>query len=250
MTISFSEYLAQPLFIATENGVKSLHFDGQSTQSAMNLNKPDALELGYSQTMMGFLAFMPEPERILIVGLGGGSLSKYCYRYLPQAKVTTLEINPEVIALRDEFYIPADDHRFKIIQADAVEYIGQGNAEADVIMLDAYDRDGLPPVLATESYYDHCRMSLSENGILVVNLWGTDIKLSVYIERLKRVFNGHVWYCRAFNSYNVILFASNDRNYKMNWIKLLFEASRLESSHQLDLQGVVRRLRAGLAAPL
>jgi spermidine synthase len=246
MTVSFYESLEQALYLTSENGMKSLRFDGQSIQSAMHLDDPFALALGYSQTMMGFLLFVPEPKQVLIVGLGGGSLPKYCYRHLPECKITTLEINSEVIALRDEFAIPADNDRFAIIETDAADYITNGLADADVIMLDAYDKDGLPSVLASESYYDHCRMALSEKGVLVINLWGTDAKLNIYLERLKRVFNDRVWYCRAFNSYNVIVFASNDEGYKMNWIKLLFAASKLESHYELDLQGIVRRLRAGL----
>jgi spermidine synthase len=244
--MTFSASLDKALYLTLENGYKSLRFDGNSIQSAMDLDDPYSLALGYSQTMMGFLLFVPDPKQVLIVGLGGGSLPKYCYRYLPESKITTLEINEEVIALRHEFFIPDDNERFSIIQTDAVDYITHGRAEADVIMLDAYDNEGLPAVLATESYYDHCRMALSEKGVLVINLWGTDPKLNIYIERLKRVFNGRVWYCRAFNSYNVIVFASNDEHFKMNWIKLLFLASKLEARHDLDLQGIVRRLRAGL----
>ncbi|MFC7419611.1 transferase spermidine synthase [Iodobacter arcticus] len=244
--MTFSESLEKSLYLTVEDGHKSLRFDSHSIQSAMSLDDPYSLALGYSQTMMGFLLFNPAPKHVLIVGLGGGSLPKYCYRYLPDCKVSTLEISENVIALRDEFLIPRDNERFTIIQTDAVDYITQGLAEADVIMLDAYDEEGLPAVLATESYYDHCRMALSEQGVLVINLWGTDPQLNIYIERLKRVFNGRVWFCRAFHSYNVIVFASNDENFKINWIKLLFLASRLESQHHVDLQGIVRRLRAGL----
>lgn len=243
---AFSEGLEQALYLTTEDGLKSLRFDGQSIQSAMDLADPYALALGYSKTMMGFLFLQPQPAQVLIVGLGGGSLPKYCYRYLPQCKVTTLEINPDVIALRNEFCIPADNERFEIIQADAVEYMAEGEASADVILLDAYSKEGLPPELASEAYYANCKMALSEHGVLVANLWGTDTKLSIYLERLQRVFNGQVWYCRAFNSYNVIVFAIKDESYKINWIKLLFQASKLEAEHALDLQGIVRRLRAGL----
>ncbi|AZN35807.1 fused MFS/spermidine synthase [Iodobacter ciconiae] len=244
--MTFSASLDNALYLTLEDGCKSLRFDGHSIQSAMNLDDPYSLALGYSQTMMGFLLFVPDPKRVLIVGLGGGSLPKYCYRYLPESKVTTLEINEEVIALRHEFFIPDDNERFRIIQTDAVDYITHGHAEADVIMLDAYDHEGLPASLATESYYDHCRMALTDKGVLVINLWGTDPQLNIYIERLKRVFNERVWFCRAFNSYNVIVFASKDENFKINWIKLLFSASRMEALHDLDLQGIVRRLRAGL----
>jgi hypothetical protein len=45
-----------------------------STQSEMRIDAPYALVNEYTRKMMGFLAFQPRPERVLIVGLGGGSL--------------------------------------------------------------------------------------------------------------------------------------------------------------------------------
>ncbi|MDE8344502.1 MAG: hypothetical protein POG24_11875, partial [Acidocella sp.] len=69
----------------------------------MNLDDPCALDLEYSRTMMGFLLFKPEPKHIAMVGLGGGSLAKFCHRYLPATRIEVVEINPHVLALRDEF---------------------------------------------------------------------------------------------------------------------------------------------------
>ena len=74
------------------------------TQSCMLLDAPDVLALDYTRTLMGFLLFDPRPRSILMVGLGGGSLAKYCHRHLPQADITVVEINPHVIALRERFH--------------------------------------------------------------------------------------------------------------------------------------------------
>jgi spermidine synthase len=68
--------------------------------------------------MMAFLLFNPRPRRILILGLGGGSLAKFCYRHLPSATITAVEIDPHVMALREEFRVPADDERFRVLQGD------------------------------------------------------------------------------------------------------------------------------------
>jgi len=57
------------------------------TQSSMRLDDPLALELEYTRTMMGFLMLLPEPRSIGMVGLGGGSLAKFCHRYLPHTQI-------------------------------------------------------------------------------------------------------------------------------------------------------------------
>src|SRR5262245_24128131 len=95
-----------PMFIAETSTTKSLHFSAHQIQSRMDLRKPFALSLEYTRTMMGFLLFEPAPESILMIGLGGGSLAKFCYRYLPACRIKVVEINPNVIALRREFLVP------------------------------------------------------------------------------------------------------------------------------------------------
>src|SRR5688572_16994086 len=88
---------------------RRMHFTNLATQSAMLLGDPDALIAQYTRKMMAFLLFNPDPRHIVMLGLGGGSLAKFCYRHLPQSQITVVEIDAEVIAMRDEFLIPRDD---------------------------------------------------------------------------------------------------------------------------------------------
>ena len=92
-----------------EDDIISLRFGPWHVQISMIKADPDVLILGYTRAMMAFLLLVPEPKDILIVGLGGGSLSKYCHRLLPAARITTVEISQKVIDLRDRFFIPADN---------------------------------------------------------------------------------------------------------------------------------------------
>src|SRR4029077_9396065 len=91
-----------------------LHFNFDAVQSAMHLENPDKLSLAYTRKMMACLLFSRAPARILLLGLGGGSVAKFCYRRLPRAAVTAVEVNPDVIALREAFLIPRDNDRFRV----------------------------------------------------------------------------------------------------------------------------------------
>ena len=73
--------------------------------------------------MMAFLLFNSEPSRILLLGLGGGSLAKFCHRRLPEAALTTMEVNSDVMALREEFKSLQDDDRFRVVHAEVPEYV-------------------------------------------------------------------------------------------------------------------------------
>ena len=93
---------------------KSLFFSAQDVQSRMHILRPDELQFEYTKIMMGFLLHNPKPLSIAMIGLGGGSLAKFCYRHLPRTDIVVVEINPHVLALRDAFAIPPDDHRFSV----------------------------------------------------------------------------------------------------------------------------------------
>src|SRR5689334_22221343 len=65
-------------YIIEEDGERRLHFSRASVQSVMSLQDPNALLAAYTRKMMAFLLYNPEPAHILMVGLGGGSLTKFC----------------------------------------------------------------------------------------------------------------------------------------------------------------------------
>ena len=230
--------------VEDEDDTRSLRFNDGVVQSTMRRSEPFALDLSYTRAMMGFLLFNPEPRHILIVGLGGGSLSKYGYRTFPRARVTTLEINPEVIALRDHFMIPPDDERFRIVQADGAEYLAREEIEADVILLDGYDAAGLPEGLSSESFYAHCHRALGAEGVLVVNLWGGEPNRALYIERLNGIFNGRVWWSKPRDSSGLIVYAVKNENFYPQWSQLLSQARALDARYRLDLVSVVNDMRA------
>src|SRR5690606_28313210 len=102
-----------------------MSFDDVSLQSRMRLDDPNALDLDYSRVMMAFLLLQPQPESILVIGLGGGSLPKYCRQHLPAAHITVVENNPAVIAARDTFQVPPDDERFSVVCADGAEFLAR-----------------------------------------------------------------------------------------------------------------------------
>jgi spermidine synthase len=195
-------------FAFDNDDMRTLHFDDRFIQSAMRISAPDDLLLSYTRAMMGFLLFNPQPTHILMIGLGGGSLVKYCHAKLPQTRISVLEIDSDVIALRDAFLIPADDARLRIIHADAVDYLGATDDPADVILHDGFSVDGLAPALSTASFYRACHDALTPDGVLVSNLWSDAADLLTLMQRLHAVFDARLWWCSAGADVNRIVFSS------------------------------------------
>lgn len=226
-----------------DGGVRCLRFNGGVAQSSMRISEPFELDLSYTRTMMGFLLFNVEPRHILIVGLGGGSLSKYCHRQFPQARITTLEINPDVLALRDEFLVPQDDERFQVVLTDASEYLTRSDIHADVILLDGYDAAGLPECLCAEPFYSHCWRALSAQGVLVANLWDGAPNRGVYLNRLHAIFDGRVWWSKPLDSNNLIVFAVKNEHFYPQWSLLIRKAPSLGERYRPDLSRLVKDMQ-------
>jgi len=201
-----SAHHAKP-FVYESLSAKALHFSIGEIQSRMQLQDPHALDLEYTRTMMGFLLFLPEPGRIAMLGLGGGSLAKFCHRYLPRSQIQVVEINPHVIALRNEFHVPPDDARFAVVRGDGAQFVRSGTPRCDVLMIDGFDRDGLPSGLCSQRFYDDCFEMLQPEGIMVVNLHHDHPSHQILVDRIRRSFDGAAFVVDDGELSNSIVFA-------------------------------------------
>ena len=235
----------KPLVIQNDQ-VISLYFDARGVQSTMLRHDPTALALGYTRTMMGFLLFRPFPRRISMIGLGGGSLAKYCYRHLPDTTITAVEINPDVIALRDRFHLPRDDHRFRVVCADGAQYVRVLNHRPDVLLLDGFNADGLPAELGSKTFYEACRRRLSDDGILVANLVTDEPGFRSYLRSLREVFANSLALAPSEGSdHNITVFAWNGTAGLPPLITMLGRAHELQSTHPVNLHATAMRIEYG-----
>ena len=238
----------KPPVVAEDERRKTLRFDSRYLQSAMYKHAPFDLALSYSRAVMGFLLLQPAPRHILIVGLGGGSLSKYCYRYLPDASVTTVEVDGSIIALRDQFAIPLDDERFRIIHADGAEFIEESPGEHfDVIVLDGYGPEGLPEQLSSQNFYDRCAAAVRADGVVVANFVESDGRRGLYWSRLRTAFDDQVIGIPADRGSNRIAYALKSKRWPPR--RTLHErAVDLEAGHTINFRNLAGRLLSALEA--
>lgn len=193
--------------VATRGDRRTLEFSPGEVQSEMLLSDPDALVLAYCRAIMCFALFVPRPRHILMVGLGGGSLAKFCYRHFPQARITVVELRADVIALREQFHVPPDDARFEVVQADAASYLACMPATVDVLVVDGFDAKGLPPELGSARFYGDCRRALRDGGVMVANIFSYDPHYRAMFERLRLMFDDRVCRFDKVAGNNRILFA-------------------------------------------
>jgi len=229
-------------FILDDGRVRRLYFSLRYLQSEMRLKDPHALELAYTRKMMAFLLFHPNPKRILLIGLGGGSLAKFCHRHLPRARIAAIEIDPTVIAMGSQFGIPADE-RLAIHQADAAEFLPAAQADTDVLLLDAFDRHGIAPSLSNPPFFEAARRRLRPNGLLVANLAGAEDNWRPHLAMLRDAFDQRVILVRVAGDDNHIAFAFTGRAFPPHWALLEKAAQGLQRRHDLDYPEFLRKLK-------
>ena len=227
-----------------EDGELSLHFDFPTIQSRMLKADPQRLLLDYTRTMMGFLLFQPQPERIAMIGLGGGSLAKYCHSKLPDADFTAIEISPDVLALRKTFAIPDDDARFRVVCADGADYVRRHANAFDVLLVDGFDRDGQPRQLCSAAFYDDCHAALRCGGVLVVNLCADDTGYGSYVARICDSFFGKAIVVEADDGDNKIVFAHRSADFPPTLDTLSARLRVLEAAHPVDLDRTAQKILA------
>jgi spermidine synthase len=162
------------------DGIRYLHFGTEWVQGAMQLARPYRLELEYQQQMMSPLLFVPEPERVLQLGLGAAALTKSCHRYLRGSQIAVVEIDPAVVRVaRQWFALPPDDARLRVLTGDAGAFVATVPATADWLQVDLYDAEARGPVLDDVPFYTACRRALRAGGVAAFNLFGSALAPSV-----------------------------------------------------------------------
>ena len=207
-------YLPEVNF-SEEGPVRHLHLGSEWIQGSMRLDAPTVLVHEYIQRMMAWLLFV-EPasvgqRRALQLGLGAGSLTKFCSKVLRLKNTTAIELNPQVLhACRGWFHLPADNPRMQVLLADAAQAIQQQHwqGSVDALQVDLYDAEAAAPVLDSAAFYADCRNTLTADGCMTVNLFGRCSSFQGSVDKIASAFGlDAVWAFKPTLEGNTVLLA-------------------------------------------
>ncbi|CDG85572.1 putative uncharacterized protein [Janthinobacterium agaricidamnosum NBRC 102515 = DSM 9628] len=114
-----------------------------------------------------WMLFHEQPRHIVQLGLGSAALTKFCYHRLPQARVTAIELNPNVIGICGaQFALPPNDARLDVREMNALDFVMDpaNHNSADILQVDLYDEEARGPVLDTPEFYQACADCLTADG--------------------------------------------------------------------------------------
>ena len=242
--------------ISEHGGVRYLHLGSPWVQGAMRIARPQAVELEYVQRMLAWLLWRPPAAlsrgHAVQLGLGAGTLTRFCHHRLRMERTTAVEINASVVAAcRQWFRLPADDARLAVVQADAGAWIADARRAQSVhaLQVDLYDEDAAAPVLDDEAFYAACRDALvAGEGLLAVNLFGRAASFEASVARIARAFGpGQVWNLRPTREGNTIVIAARGVALPER-AELVARAEHVEARLGLPARKWLRMLRVPVAA--
>ena len=155
-----------------DGGVRTLRF-GRSgpRQSVVKPGDPDHLVLQYTRSAFVGLALAEAPRRMLVVGIGGGTLPMFLRKHYPEAAIDAVDIDPQVIDVAKKFLDFREDATLRAHAADGRAFIEAVREPYDVIFLDAFSSSELPAHLTTQEFLRAVRRALSPRGVVVGNIW-------------------------------------------------------------------------------
>lgn len=230
--------------VIDQDGVRSLYFGSRARQSSMRLADPAELELDYTRCMLAALLFQPQPHRILLIGLGGGSLARFLLRRLPAAQIDCVETRAGVVELAWRYFALPETPRLALHLDDGAAFLRAApDAGFDLILVDAFDSSGVHPSVCSERFFADCRRTLADAGVLSINLWITPGSGSRDILKLMQTgFGKPILRLPVEQRANLIALAPV-RSVSRRELKALRDPTRdLAARYGLDFPGQLRRL--------
>lgn len=233
---------------------RSLHFGTFPRQSSMSLSTPHTLELSYTEAMMACLILNPNPEKILVVGLGGGSLVKFLLYHFPYCQIDVVEYRQDVIDVAQTYFsVPRNDPRLTIHHGDGYLFVQeryyQSESNYDLLLVDAYDHVGMSASVGIQAFFDACAGILSADGVMSINLWGSEHALfNQTMARINQSFEGRTMILPVKNKGNVIGLATmrpiNNAALKKRQASVELQESEFNISLPKSLHALTRQSRS------
>ena len=186
--------------------------ENRTSQSCFLKSNPDKLVFNYTKLMLASLLIQDPPKRILIIGLGGGTMSNTLHSLFSDAEIDNVEIDPSVLKVARNYFSFFENDRVKSYVQDGRIFVKRAllkNQQYDWIILDAFNGDYIPEHLLTKEFLEESKQLLSENGVLSANTFSSS-KLYAHESATYKAVFGHFYNVRNRKNDNRIILAARN----------------------------------------
>ncbi len=240
--------LYRNILVEDEGDLRCLKFNVRSSktqQSCYFKSQPQTLVFNYTKLLMSGLLFNPEPKRVLIVGLGGGTMSNALTQLFPKAKIDNIEIDEAVIKVARRYFSFVENNNIRTLNQDGRIFIKRAllkKQSYDWIILDAFNGDYIPEHLLTKEFLQETKQLLSDNGILTANTFSLSQLYAHESATYKAVFGDFYQVMHQKNSNRIILATKRNTNFnRINSTQINHLQSKLKP-YNVDIKQVFSKI--------
>ncbi|AHG40070.1 spermidine synthase [Pseudomonas syringae CC1557] len=219
-----------------------LEFGDAIEQSCTFVADPSWLEYDYTRAMLIGALCHDAPESALFLGLGAGTLTQACMKFLPLEDVEVIELRPDVPRLAMEFMGLDDDPRLYIRIGDALDLLDSAEP-ADLIFVDLYTDVGPGVGHLAWNFLQSCQQRLNPGGWLIINQWATDDGKPLGAALLRGLYHRHYWELPVKEG-NVILIVPADLDQTLDIEALSQRAEALAPHLGYSLDALIKAVRS------
>jgi spermidine synthase len=159
------------IFVQDDDLVRTLRFE-RNPQSSMLLDDPFETDMDYPGRFHIALALKPDAARVLVLGLGGGTVVKRMWRDYPWMRIDAIELDPVVTGIAQEYFALPQDDRIRVFTSEGRGFLERTEERYDLVLIDAFDDDQVPRPLLTDEFLRAARDHMADDGVLAYNFIG------------------------------------------------------------------------------
>jgi spermidine synthase len=176
-TLSRQQSPYQTVFVTERETLRCLEFERRGIQtrtihSCYDTGQPDQVWLDYNHLAFGAFLAMPNPKRVLVIGLGGGTIPHVIHRAYPNVEIDSVEIDPVVATIAQTDFPYRTDDRNRVHINDGRYFVKKALSRGehyDIIILDAFSKEISPSHMLTREFFTELRSLMGPNGVLIAN---------------------------------------------------------------------------------
>jgi spermidine synthase len=201
-----------PIWVYDSKGIRCMSFlepPAPIIQSCMSLSNKKAVLFDYAQMFLSTLFIKEDPRKILIIGLGGATIQKALNILVPNAKIHTVEINPDIPPTVEKYFGYKFNHTNRIFIEDGVQYVKNSPPNRyDLVLIDAFSKEYIPEGFLTREFMNNVKKTLKTNGVVAINTFISSKKSDLESELFKDTF-GKYYNLKKANSRVMVAQANN-----------------------------------------
>lgn len=207
--IIYKNYSSDNRIEVQDNRVnRSLYFSETILQSSMEKSQPHRLILSYTRYMMLPL-LIAIPEKLLILGVGGGSFIRFFDHYFPKTTIDAIDSCQETLKIARHYFHLPQTSKIMIHNSCGSEFLSDTDEQYDLILIDTFDLKGMARKIYNPVILELCRKKLTDTGILCCNLWSNNRSFLAEVKEILDQHGNQTLYIPVPDKGNVISISTN-----------------------------------------